>query len=81
MQIKKITKVKKEEEVLDKITCDWCEKVIYEQEKHFTEGGTLHIHFGYGSDFDMDIYNFDICNNCFKEHILPHNRNKVEECL
>lgn len=56
--------------------CDKCGA-----ESHSEDGNTeVDIHFGYGSDYDMEHWTFDICDKCIKEFTdsfkTPVNKNK-----
>ncbi len=62
-------------EVTTDIFCDACGASVVPdfQKEHrdnlsdFSEYGTLHASYGYGSNQDGDSFHFDLCERCFKE--------------
>ena len=64
--------IKKKVDTVDKIVCDLCGKdiKIYENSTALDpwfEGGQMSILFGYCSKNDGDLYQLDICDNCFDD--------------
>lgn len=53
-----------EEEVIHKANCSFCEKE-FNKTNEWEGFGRLSCHFGYGSIFDDDCFNLEICDNCF----------------
>ena len=73
---RKTTQVEEEEVV--EVICDWCKKPF---EKNFVECfgyGTIEISFGYPSDFDGKDFEGEICDDCFREKIMPHLRERED---
>lgn len=67
MIIRETVKIKKVEEI-EKIKiacCDFCGKSFNKTEISFNGWGHLGISFGYGSGFDDEYFNLDICDKCF----------------
>ena len=64
------TIVKKTKE-LKEITCDRCGTTSYEKENVpagiFTYIETIGIHWGYGSKYDTDYWEWDLCEKCIEE--------------
>lgn len=69
------TKANQSVEVITDIVCDACSASVVPtfQKEHrdnlsdFSEYGTLHASYGYGSNQDGDSFHFDLCERCFKE--------------
>lgn len=51
---------------LSEIECDFCHKKWKREDWQGCMDAKMY--FGYPSDFDTDLYGFDVCDNCFKEH-------------
>jgi len=49
------------------INCDICDQIF---EPEMCEGHNLR----YSIDRDIDVQEMDICRQCFKQHILPLNK-------
>lgn len=68
-------KANQQVEVITDILCDACGTSVVPdfQKEHrdnlndFSEYGTLHATYGYGSNQDGDSFHFDLCESCFKE--------------
>lgn len=58
---------------MTKLVCNMCGKDfdMWDTQENFG----FHHHVGYGSEFDGEVINLDLCCECFdklmKEHILP----------
>lgn len=65
-QTKKITI---ERNVVDKITCNKCGEVFIVSEWDSFDPliHNFKVEYGYGSDFDMMLEEFDLCEKCIKE--------------
>ncbi len=61
----KIIKKEVKEKVVDKAFCSFCGKEFDEVTTSFNGFGSLYFHFGYGSDFDDDRFELEICDDCF----------------
>ena len=62
--------VKTEEQIITKVYCDYCKKE-FDKITVFCNGfGQISISFGYGSSFDDDSFNLQICDACFKKNFL-----------
>ena len=55
----------KEVENVTSIICDFCHKDMTDDFKISNGQGSVHFAFGYGSDFDGDYFNLEICDDCF----------------
>ena len=53
--------------VIDKAYCDFCNKKFDDTLTKCHGFGQLSIEFGYGSIFDGDNFNYQICDDCYKE--------------
>jgi hypothetical protein len=63
MRVYSVKEVTVEERDFVRSHCDKCGA-----ESEYIDGNTeVHIEFGYGSDFDMQHWSFDICDKCIKE--------------
>ena len=65
--MKQYKNMRKTIKILDRVICDRCKKVLKKDSLDNVEGGTLSISFGYDSDYDLESYDADICDNCFKK--------------
>lgn len=52
------------EPVTTAIKCDRCGKDLMENHYGDQEGTSFTLDFGYGSRFDLDRWEFDICDDC-----------------
>ena len=65
--MKKYKTVKVEKEELTIVICDFCGE---EFDKHWAEYkgfGQIKVEFGYPSNYDGDVYEAEICDDCFKK--------------
>lgn len=62
--------ITKQQEVkeIDRITCDKCDKLINE---YHGDHATLQFHAGYGSPFDGDLWEVDLCEDCYWALFTP----------
>lgn len=76
--LKKYNKKLKKVEVLHQIKCNMCEKSdIYSEEKEAIDAmrnafidshyHSFDIKFGYGSQYDLETWSFDLCENCLEK--------------
>lgn len=62
----RVYKVKEETTEISHFVRSHCDKCG--AESHSEGGNTeVEIYFGYGSDYDMERWTFDICDKCIKE--------------
>ncbi len=64
---KGIRKIKTEEEYITEVYCDFCGSKFDEVTTLSNGFGQVNISFGYGSKFDDDGFNLQICDKCFIE--------------
>ena len=57
------------EDVINKVTCDWCEKPFDKTTTQCNGYGELNLYFGYGSIYDDDKWIAEICDDCFEKHL------------
>ena len=76
-KMRKYLKVKTEELHLDKISCGWCGKKLKDN-NIFYEGTTFEVRFGYGSEFDLTEFEFEICDKCFVKFLKPKSSRTIE---
>lgn len=73
MRKKKTEKVEQivEEVVSETITCNKCGNSVTQEQRGFESDyyQNINLHFGYGSSFDMETWNFDICEDCLVEFV------------
>ena len=62
---KKLIKTEKEEEVVDEVFCSFCGKEFDKTTTSCNGFGQIHISFGYGSIFDDEHFNLEVCDDCF----------------
>lgn len=67
MKKEKQIEVKKTEKRVIEVSCDFCEKKFDKITVKCGGYGCLSIGFGYGSMFDDDYFNLEICDKCFIE--------------
>jgi hypothetical protein len=71
--MKKLKKVQKEVEVIDKYTCDICECDMTDKEPYNSTETTIEAKIGNffpEGDFRKK-YSIDVCGNCFEDRIIP----------
>ena len=73
--MRKYKEVKKTEETLDEATCGWCGKVV-NKTGHQIEGIMFSLAFGYGSDYDLQSFDFEICDDCFSKYLKDKSSSK-----
>jgi hypothetical protein len=74
MKVTKTTaKQVKEEEVVE-VICDWCKEPFKKEFVECSGYGVIEASFGFPSAFDGTDFDGEICDECFKKHILPHLR-------
>jgi len=79
-ELKRFEETVVKEETLS-LTCDCCGKTVDgEMEVLSSDINDFHINFGYGSKFDMDTWNFDVCDECLEKWVstFKHPIDKVE---
>lgn len=60
--------------------CNKCGKVIVDESDYVGNYFSTRFSFGYGSDFDLETHQIDLCDECFDELIKTFKINsKVEE--
>jgi len=79
MKQKKIIKVEKEEEVIEKAFCDFCNKEFDERTIECHGYGIIGCSFGFGSCFDDERFSLEICDNCFVKHFGKLFKKQLEE--
>jgi len=81
--MRKYKKIKTTKLIEDKGLCNKCGKKIElsPEEIMNIDANLFHffkIHFGYGSDFDREVWDFDLCEECLvgfiKEFRIPPNK-------
>lgn len=75
----KIIKVEKEEEIVEEATCDFCGEKFDEVTTEMNGFGQLGISFGYGSSFDDDHFNLQICDKCFIKNFGEKLKKQLDE--
>lgn len=77
---KETIEVKSEKEVVSRAFCSFCNKEFDERTIMCGGWGTINIGFGFGSNFDDDKFQLEICDKCFIEKygvvLLPQFREK-----
>jgi hypothetical protein len=62
---KETIEVKTEKEVVRRAFCSFCNKEFDERTIMCGGWGTINIGFGFGSNFDDDNFQLEICDKCF----------------
>jgi len=62
-------KINQTVEIPEKVTCDFCKKVMKINSCDSFAGASFQLHFGYGSRYDTEIWGFDICDDCVDKHL------------
>jgi hypothetical protein len=64
-------KVEETKFIPESITCNKCGKSekLTGDEWQSNTFHSINLHFGYGSKFDMDIWKFDVCEDCLVEFV------------
>jgi len=70
MKIEKTKEIKETIKFIEKIVCDFCGKEVKGKETYDSDITSFSIEPGYGSKFDTEIFNIDICDSCLEKHIL-----------
>lgn len=65
MKIEKVKIKRVKEYSIEKLVCDFCFKTSTDPDS--SDITSFSIAPGYGSIFDGDVYEFDICDKCLKE--------------
>jgi hypothetical protein len=77
---KQIEETITKEEVLS-MTCDCCGKTeVGEHVEYASDINNFNISFGYGSKFDTDRWEFDVCDQCLEKWVagFKHSIKKIE---
>jgi len=69
-------KINKTVEIPEKVTCDFCKKVMKVNTYDNFNGASFAVKFGYGSKYDTDMWVFDICDDCATK-ILKNKRQLI----
>lgn len=75
------THVDKEEvkiirEKVTSVTCDYCGAEMWRSHSFIKGGKVILEQFGYGSDYDAEYWEFDICDDCVPRLLAIFDENK-----
>ena len=73
--MKKLKTIEVPENVIENITCDKCGKVS--EDGFIPYIHTISIDWGYGSKFDTEKWEIDLCENCLVQ-MLENSKIKIE---
>lgn len=74
-----IIEIKTEEVRTKKAFCDYCGKEFDERTIMCNGFGSINIGFGFGSCFDGDTFNLEICDSCFILEFTPKLEKQLKE--